>query len=137
MEILRWKVRLSVLWIFMAVGHSAGMFLYLLMPGVLEDVIAGEIGGMPLSEGVMVVYAIFWLIPFVMAVLCLTLKDSYNRWVSFVLGILYILFFIVDIISYSAGGEPISVALWLMYVAGIVAAALIAWLALRWPKQQA
>ena len=136
MELLRWKTRLSVLWVFMAVGHSAGMFLYLLMPGVLEEVMAGKIGGMQLSEGVMVLYAIFWLIPFIMAVLCLTLKDSYNRWLSFVLAILYILFFIVDIISYLASGESISVALWLIYVAGIVASALIAWFALRWPKQQ-
>jgi hypothetical protein len=137
MELLRWKARLSALWVFMAVSMSAFMFLMFMMPDVLKELMAGRMEGEPLSEGMMVVYALFWLIPLVMAVLCLTLNGSANRWLNFVLGILFALFMIVDGASASAGGEAVSVAIWLIGIAMFVVGALIAWFAWRWPKQEA
>jgi hypothetical protein len=135
-ELLRWKARLSVLWVFMAVSMSAFMFLMFMMPDVLKELMAGRMEGEPLCEGVMVVYALFWLIPLVMAVLCLTLGNSPNRWLNFVLGIIVALLLIVDIASNLAAGEAASVALWLIGIAMIVVPALIAWFAWKWPKQE-
>jgi hypothetical protein len=137
MELLRWKARLSVLWLIMAVGAAASMLLNLLMPGVIEDVMAGEMGGMQLSEGMMVLYALFFLIPMVVAILCLTLNGAANRWLNFVLGIVWGLWFVFEIVGHTAGGEAASVALWLMFIGGLVVAAFIAWFAWRWPKQEA
>jgi hypothetical protein len=137
MELLRWKARLAVFWVAMAIGHSAGMFLMLLMPGVIEDIIVGEMEGMPLGEGMMVVYGLFWMIPLIVAVLCLTLNGSANRWMNFVLGIIWGLFFIFQIVGHAAGGEAMSVALWLLFIAGLVFAFFIAWFAWKWPKQEA
>jgi hypothetical protein len=134
MELLRWKARLSVLWVFMAVSMSAFMFLMFMMPGVIEEMMAGEFEGVPLSEGMMVVYALFWLIPLVMAVLCLTLNGSANRWLNFVLGIIFALFLIFDIVSHLAAGEAASVALWLIGIAMIVVPAFIAWFAWKLPQ---
>ena len=137
MEILRWKARLSVIWVVMAVGYTAGWFLMFMMPGIMEQMIAGEMpAGKPLSEGRMVMYALFWLIPIVMAVLCLTLKDSPNRWLNFVLGIIFGLFFIYEIVGRSVGGEEVSVAIWMIFIAGIVFSALVALFAWTWPKQE-
>ena len=131
MELLRWKARLSVLWVFMAVGMSAAMVLGFMMPGEIEEMMAGE------SEAMMVGYALFWLVPLVMAVLCLTLKDSPNRWLNFVLGILFVLFFIIcEILVPAIRGDAVSMALWLVTVAGLVVAFFIAWFAWKWPKQE-
>ena len=137
MEILRWKARLSVIWVVMAVGYTAGWFLMFMMPGIMEEMMAGEMpAGKPLSEGRMVMYALFWLIPLVMAVLCLTLKDSLNRWLNFALGTIFGLFFIYEIVGRSIGEEEVSVAIWLIFIAAIVFSALIALFAWRWPKQE-
>jgi hypothetical protein len=137
MEILRWKARLSVLWVFMAVCMSAFMFSYFMMPDVLKELMAGRMEGEPVSEMVMVVYALFWLIPLIMAVLCLTLKGSVNRWLNFVLGILIALLMIFDIASHLAAGEATSIALWLIGIAMIVVPALIAYFAWKLPKEEA
>jgi hypothetical protein len=136
MEVLRWKARLSALWVFMAVGMSAFMFLYFMMPGTIEEVMAGKIEGMQLSEGVMVGYLLYWLIPLIMAVLSLTLSGSVNRWLNFVLGILFALWFILGIFEHSVVSEE-SIAILIMYIAAIVVGALIAWFAWTWPKQEA
>ena len=135
MEILRWKTRLSVLWVFMAVGMSAAMILYFMMPGVVEEIIAGEMEGMQISDGLLAGFTIFWLIPLIMAVLCLTLKDAPNRWTNFVLSIIFGVFYLVDVI-----GDLSRVGLsgdTLMGIAAIVVAAFIAWFAWKWPKQEA
>ena len=135
MEILRWKTRLSVLWVFMAVGMSAAMILYNMMPGIVEEIIAGEMEGMQISDGLLAGFAIFWLIPLIMAVLCLTLKDAPNRWTNFVLSIIFGVFYLVDVIGdLSLGGLSGDI---LMGIAAIVVAAFIAWFAWKWPKQEA
>jgi hypothetical protein len=137
MELLRWKARLSVLWVFVAVCMSALMFSYFMMPGVIEDVMAGEFVGEPLSEGMMVVYALYWLIPLVMAVLCLTLNGSANRWLNFVLGIIWLLWFIAGIFAHVFMADESSVAILIVFIAVIVAAFFVAWFAWRLPKQEA
>ena len=129
MELLRWKARLSVLWVFLAVGMSATMVLRLMMPGAIEEMMAGE------SEGMMVGYALFWLVPLVMAVLCLTLKNS--RWINFILGILFGLFFIIcEIIGHATWRDEVSIALWLIMIAGLVVAFFIVWFSWKWPMQE-
>ena len=137
MELLRCKARLSVLWVFMAVGMSAYMFLYFMMPGTIEKVMAGEMEGMELSEGILVVYALYWLIPLVMAVLCLTLSGSANRWLNFVLGILFGLWFIAGIFEHVVMGDLGSAAILLMFIVAIVVGALIAYFAWKLPKEEA
>ena len=137
MEILRWKTRLSVIWVVMAVGYTAGWLLMFMMPGIMEQMMVGEMpAGKPLSEGRMAIYALFWLIPIVMAVLCLSLKDSPNRWLNFVLGIIFGVFFIYEIASRSIEGDEVSIAIWLIFIAAIIFSALVAWFAWKWPKQE-
>jgi hypothetical protein len=137
MELLRCKARLSVLWLTMAVGTVAAMFLSLLEPGVIEDVMAGEMEGMQLVEGMMVIYALFFIIPMVVAILCLTLSGSANRWMNFVLGIIWVLWFIFEIVGHATGGEAVPIGMWLMIIAGIVISAYIVYFAWKLPKQEA
>ena len=128
MELLRCKARLSVLWLGMAVGTVAAMFL---------DFVAGEMGGMQIDEVMMVGSALFVLIPMVVALLCLTLSSSTNRWLSFILGIIWVLYFIFDTVSHATAGVVVPIAIWLMIAAGLVISAYIVYFAWKLPKQEA
>jgi len=86
-----------------------------------------------LSAGMLLFMALFWWVPLVMAVLSLTLKDSANRWVNFVLGIVFTILNIVHLTEHLA--EP-SAHLILLIGSTVVVTGLIAWFAWKWPKQQ-
>lgn len=129
MEILRWKTRIAVLWIFMAVAMAAHSILYFMEPGAVA-----EVEGMQLSAGMLMFMALFWWVPLVMAVLSLTLKDSANRWVNFVLGIVFTILSIVHLTEHFASPSAHQI---LIIGSTVVVAAFIAWFAWKWPKQQA
>ena len=131
MRELQWMARVAVLWILLAVGMSAAMILALLEPGVIDDVRAGEVGGMELSDAITVLFAVFWLIPLAMAFLTLALRDRANRWSNGVVGLLMAAMYAVDTVEHlvdgAFGGEA------LMMLAGILVAAIIVWHAWKWP----
>ncbi len=126
------KIKLAVLWIFEAVSWSAYAVLMFMLPGAIEEIMAGEIGGDPISEGVLLAFALFWLIPLTMAVMSLTLKDSANRWLNIIVGIAYLT--IGTIISLIGGW--LSIAHLLIDVSLTVALVLIVWNAWKWPKKK-
>jgi len=136
MEVLAWKVRISVLWLFCAVAMSASMVLSLMDPGVIEGVMAGEMEAWQISAGLLLFVSLFWLIPLVMAFLSLTLKDAANRWANIILGIVFAVFTIVNVIAHTMKGEP-PVGHLLIVLSMIVVPALIAWHAWKWPTQEA
>ncbi len=77
---LTWKLRITVLWIFIAVCQSAVMALLLFQPGVIRGLMAGQLWGANThSAGVQINFALSWLIPMAMAYLTLVLKDAANR----------------------------------------------------------
>ena len=133
MEVLRCKTRIAVLWLTMAAGMSAAMLLMIMTRGGLEELIA-EVETMGAAG--LVIMAIFWLAFLILAVLSLTLKYSANRWVNFILGIVFGLFYIYDMISHLTK-EEVSAALVLMLVAAIVIPAFIAWFAWKLPREEA
>jgi hypothetical protein len=97
----------------------------------------GQIGGKPISEFQMTLYALFYIYPFTMAVLSLTLKGSLNRWLNFGMGIVGAIFLLLDlgihVINLIQGGHE-SLAIWLTMIAGVVVAVVIVWLAWKYPK---
>lgn len=137
MELLRWKARLSVLWLTMAIGTAAFVLFSFLTPGVIEGIMAGEMEGMQIDEVYMLIDALLFLIPMVVAILCLTLNGAANRWLNFVVGIVWVLWFVFAIIDNATRGDKIFIATWLMTLAGLVVSAFIAWFAWKWPKQEA
>jgi len=115
---------------------SANTILYFIVPGVIDEIRAGKVVGMQVGPELLLVMAVayFW-VPLVMAVLSLTLKDKANRWANIILGIFYAGFILFELIT-----NIITVAypyVILMDTSAIVAAALIAWHAYKWPKQEA
>ena len=129
MEILRWKIRISVLWIFMAVAMSAHSVLAFMEPGAME-----QIGEMQISAGMFLFMALFWWVPLVMAVLSVTLKDLANRWTNIILGIVFTVLNIFHLIEHLADPSAHQI---LIIASTVVVTALIFWYALKWPKQEA
>ena len=129
-----YKIKLVVLWLFFAVSTSAGVVLIFLMPGYIGEIMAGELEGVPISEGYLLVLALFWLIPLTMAFLSLTLKDSTNRWANIIVGIA-----LVALHIFSSSFKLLirgQLALGLIEVSRTVVAVLIVWYAWKWPKQE-
>ena len=135
MEILRNKMRLGILWTFIGTVMASYMVLSLMGSGVINDVISGQYYGSEINNGFILAFLIpFWIVPFAMAVLCLTLRTSWNRWTNIVVGVAV---GVVEVISLFGSNTPdISASLLLFDIASIVGLLLIIWWAWRLPKQE-
>lgn len=79
-----WKIKISVLWLFSAVAFLAHQILALMEPGVIAGIMDGEVEGMKIGTELILLFAILFLVPLIMAFLSLTLKDSINRWANII-----------------------------------------------------
>jgi len=122
-----WKIKISVLWLFMTLAALTTSILMLMEPGVLEGIMAGEVLGMQISPEILLIAAIERLVPLVMAFLSLTLKESINRWANIIVGVVYTALSIISLSGASA-------QMILMWVSAAVATALIVWYA--WKSKQ-
>lgn len=136
MELLRWKTRIAVLWLFLTACMSASMILAVFWPGMIEDVMAGKMEGWQVSDGLLIFFGLFWLIPLVMAVLSLTLKDKANRWTNFIVGLVFTIFWILHPFIHLASGMPLPLHQLMFNIASIVSAGLVTWWAWKWPTQE-
>jgi hypothetical protein len=125
------KLKLSALWVTLMLLYIYADILGFYSPGVIEKVMSGEIGGVQITEGFLVVMAIWMAIPSLMVVLSLMLKANANRWVNIIAGIvsfaaLGVTFFVGEFsarYTFQAAVEAVLIAL-------------IVWHAWKWPKQQ-
>jgi hypothetical protein len=131
MEELVWKIRISVLWLIMGAGLSGAMILQMFVPGFINNIIAGEIEGMEISTGILIVFSLFWIIFLTMAFLTLVLKEKINRYANAILGIFFIFFMIYDLYS-SLSAQEFSGSN-LLQIFGMIFAFLIFWHAWKWP----
>jgi len=125
------KIKLAVFWLFIAVAMLANTVLYLIVPGVIDEIRAGEIVGMQAGAELILGMAIayYWL-PLVMTVLSLTLKDKANRWLNILLGSFYAAFILFELtMNVTTVAYPYAI---LMDVSVLAVAALIAWHAWNW-----
>lgn len=128
MENLALKVKISVLWIFMAIATPRCA--HWMETGAIDKVLTGE---WQVGAGEMFVFTLFWWIPLVMAFMTLTLKDSANRPANMILGIIAIVVNIYHFIVHLY--DWITIHSLLIVGSTIVAAILIVWYAYKWPKE--
>ena len=120
---LTWKLRISVLWIFLAICQAANMALLMLGPGVLRGLMAGQLWGYNThSAAVQINIALLWLIPAAMAYLTLVLNDAASRWTNAVVAAISALFALSTLISQPAG---MSAGVNFVAIVGILVALLI------------
>jgi len=128
-----WKIRIAALWIVFECGSLATGLVEFLTPGFIEGIIEGEMFGWELTSEVALLFAIIFMIPPFMAFLSLTLKDSINRWVNIIGGIVFVLLATYGVYNFLTELAPWAIVIWLSQV---VALALIVWYAWK-PKQKA
>jgi len=126
-----WKIKIAVLWLFSEVAFLAYTILTLMKPGVLEQVMAGEIEGLQIGPEILLLDAIIFLFPLVMAFLTLTLKNSTNRWANIIMGIVGVVLSLNGLSGDLA--QPYAYAI-LIWISKIVVDALIVWYA--WKSKQ-
>lgn len=125
------KCKLSALWI-------AVMFLFIYVdyfalyePGVLEDIMAGVVWKFDITQTWALSAMVMMTIPTLMIFLSLALAAKANRWTNVIVGGLYIVIVIGNVI-----GET-----WAFYIFAsiieLVLLALIVGTAWTWPKQDA
>ena len=131
---LTWKLRITVLWIFLAVCQSAIIGLLLFQPEVIRGLTAGQLWGVNMntnSAGVQITFTLDLFIPMALAYLTLVLRDTANRRTNTVLGALYVASAISTLIgqpAWMSGGMD-----FVVIVVGLVAL-LIVWHARKWPR---
>ena len=129
-----WKIKIAVLWFVIAHGMLVFAALGIFEPGYIEGVIAGEVAGGPITPEMNLELAVVLLIPMVMAVLSLTLKDSINRWLNIIAGAVFAVLVLMDPIMYLAEQSAYAAYVTLIGIVEFVASALIVWFA--WKSKQ-
>jgi hypothetical protein len=125
------RIKLAAFWFFIAGAMLANTILYFIVPGVIDEIRAGEIVGMQAGAELILGMAIayFW-VPLAMAVASLTLKDKENRWANIILGAFYAVFILFELtMNVTTVAYPYAI---LMDVSVFAVAALIAWNAWKW-----
>jgi hypothetical protein len=120
-------IKISALWVAVMLSSLMGDVLRFYEPGILEQIIAGEVEGMKMTHKGLLVSAIFMVIPIVMLFLSLTLKYPANRWANIILSI----FFFCFTLTWLLVKPPPAYKIFLGSV-GLVSNALIVWYAWKW-----
>jgi len=123
MENLVLKIKLAVLWIFLAVAWLT-WFVTLLY----DQIISGEVAETEVASIVLVV-------PLIMAFLSLTLKDLANRRANIIMGIFFTGLMVLALAGSLATFRPVNEIL--LEASKVVVSALITWYAYKWPKGEA
>lgn len=124
-----WRIKISVLWLSAAVAFLAHQILVLMEPGIIAQLMAGEVEGQKIEPMLILFFAILILIPLVMAFLSLTLKNTVNRLVNIIVGAAFAAIWFVGVVGAALSsyfGEA------LMTLSAVVASVLIIWYA--WQK---
>jgi energy-converting hydrogenase Eha subunit E len=127
------KVRLAVLWLFSEVSFIGVMLLTFLKPGIVQDIISGNIQGVAINQELLAGYAFIVLLGLVMAFVSVTARDSINRGANVVMGIVGIILSFLGLSETFTDPYAYAVIIW---IAHILVDASIVWYAYKWPKKQ-
>jgi len=120
------KIKLSTIW--------AALMLTYLLGDVLRifsgDFTAGELGGLQISQELMLGMAALLVIPAVMVFLSVTLKRSVNRWINIIFAIFFFVFNLIGFPTYASAYDQFLISV------GLIFNVLTVWHAWKWSKQQ-
>ncbi len=121
------KIKLSAFWVTLMLFYIYADILGFYTPGVIENVISGEIGGVQITQGFLVAMAAWMAVPTMMVPLSLMLKARANRWVNVIAGVIS---FFALIATFFAGDFSIRYAIQAALEAVMIV--LIVWHAWTW-----
>jgi hypothetical protein len=121
------KLKLAALWTSVMFCYIYADYFNMYRPGKLAAMAAGDIGIGQATEGVLLGVSIMMAIPSVMIFLSVGLPSTINRWINFVLGIVYAV-----IIALTSLDAPLFYVFF--GVLEIALTLLITWYAWTWTK---
>jgi Family of unknown function (DUF6326) len=110
------RCKIAARWIAMLFLFAYGDIFGFFSPGQLEEVMAGEISGMAITQGFLFAVSLYIAIASVMVFLSLVLSPTVNRWAN-------------------AVGET-SAYYWFLSIAESALLLLIVWYAWTWPRRE-
>ena len=105
------KMKLSALWVALMLVYIYADILSNFKPGAIGKVMGGFMGPFPVTQGSLLSASILMIIPAVMVFLSLTLKHQVNRWANIILGVLYTLVNLSNMIGETS---------WIFYMSFVV-----------------
>jgi uncharacterized protein DUF6326 len=125
------RVKISALWVAALLLFGYGDIFGFFAPGRIEEVTAGEISGIEITQVFLFTVSVYIAIASAMIFLSLVLRPGVNRWINIVLPLLYVVSIVVSVI-----GETSAYFLLLSSVESALLL-LIVWYAWTWPRQVA
>jgi hypothetical protein len=122
------KARLSTLWIFAVLNYLYCDVMSLMDPEFLKQYMAGDVGGIRITQGFLLGAAILMEISISMVLLSRVLKFGANRWANIIAGT------IMTVVQFSTlffGSSPTSYYIFFSIIE-IACTALIVWYAWKW-----
>jgi len=127
---LETRTRLSTLWIVVMLNVIFADILTFITPGAVAEILTGTPGGVHVSQGLLLVFAVLLELPVAMIFLSRTLSYGPNRWANIIACAVTIAFVV-------GGG---SAYLHYYFFAAIEVACMLGiawWSAWKWPKSEA
>jgi Family of unknown function (DUF6326) len=124
------RCKIAALWIAMLFLFAYGDIFGFFRPGQLQEVMAGEVSGMAITQVFLFAVSLYIAIASVLVFVSLVLRPTVNRWANIVLASLYV----VSIMA-SAIGES-SAYYWFLSITESGLLLLIVWYAWTWPRQE-
>ena len=121
------QITISALWVAVMLSSLMGDVLRFYEPGIIKQIIAGEVEGMQMTHKGLLVSATFMSIPIVMVVLSMTLNYNANRWANIIFSIFFFGFTLIWFLVKPPAAYKI-----LLGSIGLVCNALIVWYAWMW-----
>ena len=123
------RCKIAALWVAMLFLFAYGDIFGFLSPGQIQEVMAGELSGMVITQVFLFAVSLYVAVASVMVFLSLVLSPPVNRWTNIILASLYV----VSIVT-SAIGET-SAYYWFLSITESALLLLIVWYAWTWPRQ--
>ncbi|HSS62026.1 MAG TPA: DUF6326 family protein [Candidatus Limnocylindrales bacterium] len=121
------RTKLSTLWIFATLNYLYCDVVTLMDPDLLKKFLAGNVGGMEVTQGFLLGASVLVEIPIAMVLLSRVIADRANRWANIVAGVTMTL--VQTLSLFAQTPAPFYV---FFSVIEIAATASIVWLAWRW-----
>jgi Family of unknown function (DUF6326) len=116
------QIKLSALWVALMLTYLLGDVLRIFS----GDFKPGEIGGMRISPTAYLGIAMLMVIPIIMVLLSLTLKNPANRWVNIIVAVVFFGFNLIGLPTYPSAYDKF------LIVVGLAFNVLTVWYAWKW-----
>ena len=93
------RCKIAALWIAMLFLFAYGDILGFFRPGQLQEVMAGEISGMAITQGFLFAVSLYVAIASAMVFFSLVLSPGVNRWANIILPSLYVVSIVASAIG--------------------------------------